>query len=347
MKRVFNNTYFLINYLNKSKETLVSKKTILEYNGLSKEKKVLNASKFIYNEIPIRFSKRIKELEDLPFDIKVGHEIFTLRDWYIKSLQDITSVDEPKCYDSCDNFREVISNILNRHQTTLITISKGLGKLNLSENNKNLIKYNKFLENFCINRTKTRFLLDNYYLLYNENTNYIGNINLHCNLSNIISDTLYDAESITEINRMEFPDIKKNMIDTNFIFNQNFLVYPILEILKNSIVACQNRENPKIEIDLSGDENVKILKISDNGIGIKYDEMPKIWDFSYTTADVNFNDNFDNDFEKTNPICGFGYGLPISKILLNTMGCDIKIFSEYNKGTDTYIIIDQNNNWEI
>ena len=29
------------------------------------------------------------------------------------------------------------------------------------------------------------------------------------------------------------------------------------------------------------------------------------------------------------------------------MGCDIKIFSQYNKGTDTYVILDQNNNWEI
>ena len=140
MKRVLNNTYFLINYLNKSKETLVSKNTILGYNSLSKEHKILNASKFIYNEIPIRFSKRIKELEDLPFDIKDGHEIFTLRDWYIKSLHDISLVEEPNCYDSCENFRDIILNILNRHQTTLITISKGLGKLNLSENNK---KFNK------------------------------------------------------------------------------------------------------------------------------------------------------------------------------------------------------------
>ena len=63
------------------------------------------------------------------------------------------------------------------------------------------------MTNFCINRTKTRFLLDNYYLLFNENTNYIGNINLHCNLKNIIDNTMYDVESITEINRMELPQI--------------------------------------------------------------------------------------------------------------------------------------------
>jgi len=347
MKKILNNTYFLINYLNKSKETFVSKKNIIDYNTLTKEHRILNASKFIYNEVPIRFSKRIKELEDLPFNINNGHEIFTLRDWYINSLQDISLIEEPKTYDDCENFKEIIFNILNRHQTTLITISKGLGKLNLSENNQNLIKYNKFLENFCINRTRTRFLLDNYYLLFNENANYIGNINLHCNLNNIITDTLYDAESITDINRMEFPDIKKNVTDTDFVFNQNFLMYPILEILKNSIVACQKRDNPKIEIDLSGDNNLKILRISDNGIGIKYDEMPNVWNFSYTTADINFSNNFDSDFEKSNPISGFGYGLPISKILLNTMGCDIKLFSKYNKGTDVYIIIDQNYDWEI
>ena len=346
-KKILNNPYFLINYLNKSKESLISKKMIIESKKLPKKNRIINATNFIYNEIPIRFAKRIKELEDLPFDINKNHEIYTLRDWYINSLQDISLINEPKSYDDCKDFKDTVFNILNRHQTTLITISKGITKLNLSENNKNTIKYNKFLEKFCINRTKTRFLLDNYNLLFDDDPNYIGNLNLHCNLDDIITDSLFDAECITEVNRMEFPDIKKNIKETDFIFNQNFLIYPILEILKNSIVACQNVDNPEIKIDLSGDENIKIIKISDNGKGIKYDDISKIWDFSYTTAKVNFDNSFDNDFENSNPICGFGYGLPISKILLNTLGCDIKIFSEYKKGTDAYIIIDQNYDWQI
>ncbi len=346
--KLLNNSYFLINYLNKTKETSVAKKVILDSLYNKREARILNATNFIYNEIPIRFSKRIKELENLPFkSLNYRDELFTLRDWYLNSLNDISNLKEPSNLSDCDEFRDTVRNILNRHQTTLITISKGISKLNKDENYSNMIKYNKFLTNFCINRTKTRFLLDNYYLLFNENTNYIGNINLHCNLKNIIDNTMYDVESITEINRMELPTFDINVLDTNFIFNDNFLIYPILEILKNSVVACQNVDNPKINIELTGDENLKVLKISDNGYGIKYEDMNKIWDFSYTTAQVTFEDNFDNDFENSNPICGFGYGLPISKILLNTLGCDIKIFSKYGKGTDTYIIIDQNYDWTI
>ena len=53
-----------------------------------------------------------------------------------------------------------------------------------------------------------------------------------------------------------------------------------------------------------------------------------------------------NHFEKQNPLSGLGYGLPISRIILQTFNGDIKIFSKQNIGTDTYLFIDIASDWK-
>jgi pyruvate dehydrogenase kinase 2/3/4 len=93
------------------------------------------------------------------------------------------------------------------------------------------------------------------------------------------------------------------------------------------------------------DNNIIILKISDNGDGIDEEDMKHIWKFSFTTSDINFNDQYSNDFEKENPLSGFGYGLPISRILLKIFNGNLKVFSQKGKGTDVYLFIDLNSNW--
>ena len=121
-----------------------------------------------------------------------------------------------------------------------------------------------------------------------------------------------------------------------------------MEILKNSVKATNDLfgEEPNGILDITTahkDKNMYILKISDNGIGIKPENLNKIWNFSYTTSNLN-----DIISEDTNtPISGFGYGLSISKIILKTFGDHIKVYSEYKNGTDVYVFLDLKNNWII
>ena len=109
----------------------------------------------------------------------------------------------------------------------------------------------------------------------------------------------------------------------------------------------KDRNNAKISISCNFDNNLIVLKIKDNGIGINDSNMENIWKFSFSTSKINFQDKFSKDFEKSNPISGFGYGLPISRILLRTFNGDLKIFSKIGKGTETYMIIDVNSNWKF
>ena len=344
LKYFTKNRYYFINFLSKKKNKMISKNSLLGMRNIDKKNRILIASQFIYNEIPIRFSKRIKELEDFPFDLSYDHEIFNLRDWYIQSAEEVLNLEYPNNFEKCEILEENVNNILNRHQTTLITIAKGIHKL---KNSNNLKSYDKFLYNFCINRTKTRYLLDNYLGYFSDNEDYIGNLNLNCNINNLVKSSLVEAELITSNNLMEMPEIVIDIPDVNIIYNDSYLKYVILEILKNSIVATQENENPIINIKCFNDKNFIILKIDDNGYGINEKNLNKIWEFSYTTSEVNYKNFFENDFQLSNPIAGFGYGLPISRILLKTFNGNIKIFSQENVGTSTYLFIDLSSNWYI
>lgn len=61
---------------------------------------------------------------------------------------------------------------------------------------------------------------------------------------------------------------------------------------------------------------MQVIKVSDEGGGIKRSNMNKIWSYLFTTADPNILENFTNptsDFGTETPLAGLGYGLPISR----------------------------------
>lgn len=129
INRISKYSYHVVNSLCNKSETLISKSTLLGLRKIDFDKKILHSSKFIYNELPIRFSRRIKELEDLPLQLDNKHEIFQIRDWYINSLDDITSNKCPKNIDDCFILKDTIHKIYTRHSSTLNVMSKGINKL--------------------------------------------------------------------------------------------------------------------------------------------------------------------------------------------------------------------------
>ena len=66
-----------------------------------------------------------------------------------------------------------------------------------------------------------------------------------------------------------------------------------------------------------GSEDV-VIKISDEGGGIRRSHLPRIWSYLFTTAVPAFDSGF-SQFSSTGdhnaqlPLAGLGYGLPISR----------------------------------
>lgn len=123
------------------------------------------------------------------------------------------------------------------------------------------------------------------------------------------------------------PDLPKNLYGDNVRIHQI-----ILNLLTNAVKFTQQGEvRFKMGLELL-DEKTAVMKveISDTGIGIKKEDMHKLFN-SFQQVDSKRNRNIE----------GTGLGLAISQQLLHLMGGKISVKSEYNKGTTFFFEVPQ------
>ena len=112
----------------------------------------------------------------------------------------------------------------------------------------------------------------------------------------------------------------------SLIFNEGKLHQAILNILTNSCQAIENTGTIHIQTKINGLS--LILCITDSGVGINPDDIPKIFDPFFTTKE---------------PGKGTGLGLSIVYKIIEELGGTINIKSELKKGTLVEIVIPQAN----
>ena len=100
-----------------------------------------------------------------------------------------------------------INKIFNRHNSTLITMARGISKLDVDENK----NFDNFLTNFYYNRTRTRFLLNNYLEYFNPDQNKIGILYKKFDLRKLIESVKTDLSFMSEIHKYETPEINCNI----------------------------------------------------------------------------------------------------------------------------------------
>ena len=118
----------------------------------------------------------------------------------------------------------------------------------------------------------------------------------------------------------------------SFAYVPGHLSHICFELLKNSLRAVVERYGfssssssssstpdpsilPPIKvIAVEGKEDITI-KISDEGGGISRSAIPLIWTYMYTTMESQGLDSDFHDSDFKAPMAGFGYGLPLSRLV--------------------------------
>jgi two-component system phosphate regulon sensor histidine kinase PhoR len=95
-------------------------------------------------------------------------------------------------------------------------------------------------------------------------------------------------------------------------------------IIDNSIKYCINA--PEINILLTSKNNLIVIEISDNGIGIPKDQHSQIFEKFYRVPNGNIYDSN-----------GFGLGLYHVKNIVTKMGGKIRVSSIKGKGSSFFI----------
>lgn len=117
--------------------------------------------------------------------------------------------------------------------------------------------------------------------------------------------------------------------------DEKWLEFILNQIISNSIKYKRNIKVPKIEIKVEETTQKVILTITDNGIGIPKNDLPKVFNKSFTGT------NGRTTTKST------GLGLYIAKNLLKKLGHKIEIESEVNKYTKVTITFSKNNYYKI
>lgn len=210
-----------------------------------------------------------------------------------------------------------------------------------------------FLDRFYMSRIGIRVLAGQYLALRSPHMDgYIGLICQHTSPYEIVKHAVTDAYYMCEQRYGAFPKVViRGRLDLTFAYIPTQLHYILLELLKNAMRATVEHHGidnpsrwPPIEViiaDGSQNEDV-VIKISDEGGGIKRSDMKKIWSYLFTTADPSVQDTLvlgddSGDHSVDAPIAGLGYGLPISKSYARYFGGDVSINSMEGYGTDAFV----------
>lgn len=173
-----------------------------------------------------------------------------------------------------------------------------------------------------INRLSS--LVDDLKDSFNSNEHGIILNKTHFNLSEDINDII---TTFTPIFNKHAISIEKNIEENIDIYmDRDKLKQIIYNIISNSIKYIDNIG--KIDISVQKEKNNALISLQDNGVGIKEDHIPFIFDRFYRV-----------DASRNKDTGGTGLGLSIVKSIVDAHGGNIKVNSKYQEGTEFIITL--------
>lgn len=180
----------------------------------------------------------------------------------------------------------------------------------------------------------------------NRLDNYIDQVLYYVRSNNSEEDYLIKEVSLQKIINAVALKNKDDLLENNIEFivkinnekaltDEKWLEFILSQIINNSIKYKRNIKVPKIEINIEETPQKVLLTITDNGIGIPKNDLPKVFNKSFTGT------NGRTTTKST------GLGLYIAKNLLKKLGHKIEIESEVNKYTKVTITFSKNNYYKI
>ncbi|CAL8380177.1 unnamed protein product [Gadus morhua 'NCC'] len=342
-----------IDHFSKFSPSPLSMKQFLDFGSINACEKT--SFVFLRQELPVRLSNIMKEINLLPDQLLTTPSVQTVQGWYIQSLMDILEFldTNPDDHRTLGNFADALVMIRNRHNNVVPTMAQGVleYKETFSQDpvtNQN-IQY--FLDRFYMSRISIRMLINQHSLVFDGDTNpvhpnTIGCIDPHCTVAEVVQDAYQSAKMLCERYYLISPDLFLQEVNSNkknqsvhMEYVPSHLYHMLFELFKNAMRATiEHNEGktslPPINVMVSlGGEDMSI-KVCDRGGGVPFRKIDKLFSYMYSTAPSPQLD----DHART-PLAGFGYGLPISRLYAKYFQGDLQLYSMEGHGTDAVIYL--------
>lgn len=171
-------------------------------------------------------------------------------------------------------------------------------------------------------------------ILYYVRSNYAEKDFLikEASIDKIINEVLLkNKDSILE----NHIDVTVDVKNIKVLTDSKWLVFILNQIINNSIKYCDNNRKSYIMFYIEDNEKETTLHIKDNGIGVNASDLKHVFDKSFTG---------ENGRKMRNST---GFGLYISKKLIEKLGHKISATSEENKYFEIAITFGRNNLYKI
>uniref|UniRef100_A0A8D3D4E2 Protein-serine/threonine kinase n=1 Tax=Scophthalmus maximus TaxID=52904 RepID=A0A8D3D4E2_SCOMX len=273
---------------------------------------------FLRQELPVRLSNIMKEINLLPDRLLATPSIQLIQTWYIQSLMEILEFldKNPEDHRDLETFVEVLEAIRNRHNEVVPTMAQGIIEYKDSFGQQDAVTDHNiqyFLDRFYTSRISIRMLINQHTLVFNGNTNpahhnTIGCIDSACDVTEVVRDAYETAKLLCE---------------------QYYLGNAMRATIENHEAS---RTLPPIKVMVAlGGEDLSI-KMSDRGGGVPFRKTERLFSYMYSTAPrPSIGD------KHRAPLAGFGYGLPISRLYARYFQGDLQLYSMEGHGTETVI----------
>ena len=129
-------------------------------------------------------------------------------------------------------------------------------------------------------------------------------------------------------------NLELSELDGVVFTDEKWLIFILNQLIQNSL-KYQSLKEGKVRISSEVKSDQIILKISDNGIGILTQDLPRVFEKSFTGSNGRTVST------------STGMGLFIVKKLVDQLGHQIQIFSKVNEFTEVQIIFAKSDFYEV
>lgn len=325
----------------------------LLYTGKSPDgNHLLRSAQYLHKELPVRVAHRIAEFRGLPFIVGCNPTILHVHELYIRAFHLLSEFPSIRDVDTERQYCKMVKTLLDDHKDVVTHLAEGFRECRKHITDESLI--HNFLDRILTSRLGIRMLAEHHLFLHQDKNDSIGIIATKMSLKKVIEKWVSFAREQCELRFGYAPSVKINgHTGATFPYIIQPLDYMLPELLKNAMRATIESHLdtpmnlPDVIITIASNEVDFIIRIADRGGGIPHSMLKKVFQYHFTTAndDESVSDNggaLGTLIEAVNqptagPLCGFGFGLPVSKAYAEYLGGSISLETMQGIGTDVYL----------
>lgn len=274
--------------------------------------KIIQSANFVRQELPIRLSLKVKEMQHLNYGITSNYHLNQVYQTYYHCFNAFRRATRVDSLEANDQFCRFLSNVLDDHQVVLPHLMMGALEVSILKSIPQE-ELDEFISSMIRSRISRRVIMEQHISLsksfqaqdqdiIDRANNYVGTAFERCSAHNHLELCSENVLTYMQNNypHLKMPELVVSGPDVKFQFLTAHLNYIFTEILRNAFKATVENFKvrhpgytekqlselvpPPVVVHVSQTKTNVTFKFSDQGGGMSEERLAKIWSFGKSPA---------------------------------------------------------------